>query len=197
MHLTSEDYKQIKEAVGMRQAAAFYGYPVDRQGRCLCPFHNDKHPSMKIYPQNKGYYCFVCNEGGDVIKFVAKIFGLSNEDAAKRLIADFGIPVKLGDFTYREKRERDKKLQKRMDLQRFSRYTEALLRFYRIRLCRAALEPSGPHFAEAMQMLSIVEYRLECIRQHPEEMKNDRKVGEWIGTVERRLSEWDAAVTDQ
>ena len=76
-HLCKEDYQEIKQQVGMRQAADFYGYPVDRQGRCLCPFHNDKKPSMKIYPNDKGYYCFSCGAGGDVITFVSRLYEIN------------------------------------------------------------------------------------------------------------------------
>ena len=65
----------------MRQVAEFYGYYVQKNGTCLCPFHQDRHPSMKIYPDDKGFYCWVCQKGGDVIKFVAEVFGTGNEEA--------------------------------------------------------------------------------------------------------------------
>ena len=47
------------------------------------------HPSMKL---NRDYfYCFGCGATGDVIDFVARLFGLSSYDAAKKLAYDFGI----------------------------------------------------------------------------------------------------------
>ena len=94
--LTKEDYAEVKNLVGMRKAAEFYGYPVDRQGRCLCPFHRDRHPSMKIYPHDRGYYCFACGEGGDVVTFVSRLYNLKNEEAARKLIGDFSLPIKTG-----------------------------------------------------------------------------------------------------
>ncbi|MBR5250765.1 MAG: hypothetical protein IKV38_01960, partial [Clostridia bacterium] len=36
----------------------------------LCPFHNDRNPSMSINKEGQYYHCFVCNAGGDVINFV-------------------------------------------------------------------------------------------------------------------------------
>lgn len=36
----------------------------------LCPFHNDRNPSMSINKEGQYYHCFVCNAGGDVITFV-------------------------------------------------------------------------------------------------------------------------------
>ena len=53
-----ELYSRVKDAVSMQQAVEYCGLHVSN-GKCLCPFHKDTHPSMKIYPNGKGYYCFV------------------------------------------------------------------------------------------------------------------------------------------
>ena len=85
-------FDKIKEQVTARQAAENYGIKVARNGMACCPFHNDRHPSMKI---DKNYHCFACNIGGDVVDFTARMFGLSQLDAAKKLILDFNLPIKL------------------------------------------------------------------------------------------------------
>ena len=119
-HLTKEDYAEVKSLVGMRKAAEFYGYPVDRQGRCLCPFHRDRRPSMKIYPHDRGYYCFACGEGGDVVTFVSRLYSLGNEEAARKLIGDFSLPIKTEFTSYREKREREKRAREREKIRAFA-----------------------------------------------------------------------------
>ncbi len=82
-------FEQVKEAVTVLEAARYYGLKVTRNGMVCCPFHNDKHPSMKL---NRDYFfCFGCGARGDVIDLVAKLFGLSNYEAAKKLAQDFGI----------------------------------------------------------------------------------------------------------
>lgn len=48
-------FEQIKSRVTARQAAEYYGLKVERNGMACCPFHDDKHPSMKI---DQNYYCF-------------------------------------------------------------------------------------------------------------------------------------------
>lgn len=191
-HLTKDDYTDIKNALGMQQVARYYGCMIDRKGNCICPFHNDKHPSMKIYPHNKGYYCFSCGNGGDVIKFVARLYGMDNESAARKLIEDFALPIKTEGLSYREQRERERKVSERRKLDAFVRYAAGILNLYRVCLCEASRDPDNMHFAEALQELSIVDYRRECLEKYPQEMYEDKKVVRWIGTVERRLIDWDA-----
>ncbi|MFR4830952.1 MAG: CHC2 zinc finger domain-containing protein, partial [Campylobacter upsaliensis] len=37
---------------------------------CVCPFHDDRNPSLHINTQKNFYHCFGCGAGGDVFKFV-------------------------------------------------------------------------------------------------------------------------------
>jgi DNA primase len=41
-------FEAVKQTVTTRQAAEIYGVPVNRRGMAVCPFHNDKNPSMKV-----------------------------------------------------------------------------------------------------------------------------------------------------
>ena len=41
-------FEAIKDKVTTRQAAELYGIRVNRHGMAVCPFHNDKNPSMKV-----------------------------------------------------------------------------------------------------------------------------------------------------
>ncbi|MCM8784249.1 MAG: CHC2 zinc finger domain-containing protein [Candidatus Omnitrophica bacterium] len=52
---------------------AFSFLQLKKSGRnytALCPFHPEKHPSFYIYPETNSFYCYGCNQGGDVVKFV-------------------------------------------------------------------------------------------------------------------------------
>ena len=175
----------------MRAVAEHYGVRVNRQGFCLCPFHMDSHPSMKIYQNGRGYYCFTCHNGGDVVKFAGQLFGISNEEACRKLIEDFSLPIKLDGLTYREKRERQKAQEKYDELRKFQKEARTVLKEYWKLLCDASHCFSSPHFYEAMQELSIVEYRLDCIERHPEEYYRDRKAVRRLGEIQRRVAQWD------
>ena len=84
-------FESVKAAVTLRQAAKAYGLRVLPNGMTCCPFHEDKHPSLKL---NEDYFfCFGCGASGDVIDFTARLFGISPKDATEKLAADFGISV--------------------------------------------------------------------------------------------------------
>ena len=63
-------FVQIKGQITARAVAEGYGLKVRRNGMACCPFHNDKHPSMKI---DKIYHCFACGVGGDAIDYVSRM----------------------------------------------------------------------------------------------------------------------------
>jgi DNA primase len=50
-----------------------------------CPFHEDEHPSLAVYPDTRSFYCFGCNAHGDVIDFVRRADNLSFRDALELL----------------------------------------------------------------------------------------------------------------
>ena len=85
-------YETIKAAISVKQAAEHYGLKVNRNGMACCPFHNDRHPSLKL---NEDYFfCFGCGAKGDVIDLVARLFNMSSYEAAQKLASDFGLDPK-------------------------------------------------------------------------------------------------------
>lgn len=82
-------FETVKQSVTVREAAERYGIEVKRGGMACCPFHDDKNPSMKL--NEEYFYCFGCGATGDVIDFVARLFGLNSYEAAQKLAQDFGI----------------------------------------------------------------------------------------------------------
>ncbi len=79
-------FETVKSAVTVKQAAEYYGCKVNRGDMICCPFHDDRHPSMKL---NRDYfYCFGCGATGDVIDFVARAFR-NDEIHCQRVLCDY------------------------------------------------------------------------------------------------------------
>lgn len=89
MSMGESVFEVVKQSVTVREAAEMYGIAVGRGGMACCPFHDDRHPSMKL---NEDYfYCFGCGATGDVIDFTARLYDLSPKEAAEKLALDFGL----------------------------------------------------------------------------------------------------------
>lgn len=93
-------YEAVKDAVSARQVAEYYGIKVTRRGMACCPFHRDRHPSMKL---NQRFHCFGCQADGDVIDFVARYFDLPAREAVEKLAEGFGICYEEGHLPDRGK----------------------------------------------------------------------------------------------
>ncbi|CVI64910.1 DNA primase [Eubacteriaceae bacterium CHKCI004] len=171
-------FQEVKERVTAKQVAERYGLKVERNGMACCPFHNDKHPSMKI---DQNYYCFACGAKGDAVNYVAVLFGLSQFEAAKKIIEDFslGIPIEQpkrkqnSGFKKIEKvptkEERIQFVQKKIDgwardaanvLLRYLRWMEFWKEFYKPETMEAEWHPL---FAEALQNESKISYLVDLL----------------------------------
>ena len=98
-------YETIKAAISVKQAAEHYGLKTSRNGITCCPFHNDRHPSLKL--NEEYFFCFGCGAKGDVIDLVARLYDLSGYEAVQKLAADFGISTEPGQAvsaSYKPKR---------------------------------------------------------------------------------------------
>ena len=158
-------FATIKAAVPVKQAAKHYGLKVNRNGMACCPFHNDRHPSMKL---NEDYFfCFGCGAKGDVIDFVAKLFDLSSYEAAQKLAADFGFDPKPPTVAAMQKPKHPYIRQFREDeMLCFRVLTDYLnlLEDWKVRYAPASPEDElDDCFVEACQMLDRVEYLADIL----------------------------------
>ena len=63
----------------------------------ICPFHDDKNPSLTISPDKQIWHCFGCGAGGDCFGFVSQIESISKYEAALKLAkkVNFKLPKNL------------------------------------------------------------------------------------------------------
>ena len=164
-------FEAVKQSVSTREAAAFYGIEVKRNGMACCPFHDDKNPSMKV---DQRFHCFGCGEDGDVIDFTAKLFNLSPKEAAEKLAQDFGLiydsQAPPRRRYVRQKTEAQKFRENRQRCYRvLSDYYYLLKKWEADRSPRTPEEEPHPRFVEAIQKKPYVEYLLDLFLYESEE----------------------------
>ncbi len=158
-------YETIKAAISVKQAAEHYGLKVNRNGMACCPFHNDRHPSLKL---NEDYFfCFGCGAKGDVIDLVARLFGLRTYQAAQQLASDFGLNQKPPAAADMDKPKRPYIRQFREDeMLCFRVLTDYLhlLEDWKVRYAPKTPEDTlDDRFVEACQMHCYIEYMADVL----------------------------------
>lgn len=155
------DFKEIKDTVPVPVAAEHYGLAV-RNGMTCCTFHDDRNPSMKLYDDH--FYCFGCTECGDVISLTARLFGLTQLEAAKKLCADFSISCNTDKPYIRQ--------HIRIETQREKEQKAFHIRSYYYRLLKKYLEEYAPRneaeqfrplFKESLQNLELYGYYCDIL----------------------------------
>ena len=76
----------------------------------LCPFHDEKTPSFNVNSSIGYFHCFGCGEGGDTIKFVEKVEGLTFPEAIERLARQLGVTLTYEGGTAAVNREPGKRM---------------------------------------------------------------------------------------
>ena len=157
----------VKTSINTREAAARYGVEVNRHGKALCPFHNDRNPSLFV--DDDHYHCFACGEHGDVIDFTSKLFGLKSYEAAQKLAYDFGITQdKPPDKAMREKLNKKSEAQRLRENEKlcFSALLEYMKLLQEWKQLYAPRTPEDKHddrFVEACHNLDYVEYLVDTL----------------------------------
>ena len=157
----------VKASIKTREAAARYGVEVNRHGKALCPFHNDRNPSLFV--DDDHYHCYACGEHGDVIDFTAKLHGFPLYDAAKKLAYDFGITQdKPPDKAIQEKLNRKSEAQRLRENEKlcFSallEYMKLLQEWKRLYAPRSPEDTQDDRFVEACHKLDYVEYLVDLL----------------------------------
>ena len=169
--MTENVFEAVKQSVSTREAAAFYGIEVKRNGMACCPFHDDKNPSMKV---DQRFHCFGCGADGDVIDFTAKLFDLSPKEAAEKLAQDFGLiydsQAPPRRRYVRQKTEAQKFREDRQQCYRvLSDYYYLLKKWEADHSPRTPEEKPHPRFVEAIHKKIYVEYLLDLFLYESEE----------------------------
>ena len=192
-------FEAVKQSVTTRQAAEHFGIRVGRNGMCVCPFHADKNPSMKV---DRRFHCFGCQADGDVIDFVSRLEAVSPKEAALILAQAFSVPYENREPPHRSQRNpRQETPEQRF--RRMERYCFRVLCDYRNLLCRwkrdyapkTPDEDFHPLFVEALQKQDYVDYLLDVLLfgEMEEKAALITDYGKDVIQLEQRMAELAAA----
>ncbi len=95
--IKDEDIQLVRERVRIDEVVEQYVTLRNAGGgarKGLCPFHDEKSPSFNVRPAQGFYHCFGCGVGGDAIKFLMEIEGLSFAESVERLADKVGIQLR-------------------------------------------------------------------------------------------------------
>jgi len=67
----------LKDKIKITDIAKKYGIKV-KNNKALCPFHEDKDPSLSLSNEKGLFHCFGCNTSGDIIKFIQMLEEIKN-----------------------------------------------------------------------------------------------------------------------
>ena len=185
-------FEVVKQSVTAREAAEFYGIAVGRGGMACCPFHDDRHPSMKV---DTRFHCFGCGADGDVIDFTARLYDLSPKGAAEKLAQDFGLsydskaPIRRSYV--RQKTEAQVRKEKREHGWRvLTDYYHLLRKWEADYSPKTADEDPHPRFLEAVQKKDYMGYLLDTFLDSSTE-EQDQWIAEHtaeISAIEGRVN---------
>ena len=159
-------FEAVKQTVTTRQAAELYGIRVNRHGMAVCPFHNDKNPSMKV---DKRFHCFACQADGDAVDFVSRLFGLPSKEAAVKIANDFGIGYDSGRKPSVRAKIREPTPEQKYQQEENRCYKVLSDYFHHLRTWKQQYAPQHPEdewhpqFVEALQRESNIEYLLDIL----------------------------------
>ena len=91
------DFKRLRSEADFSAVLASYDIEMKKDGtrpsqfKALCPFHDDKDPSLKINIDKNIFHCFVCEAKGNVLEFVMKMDGVEIRPAALKVASLCGL----------------------------------------------------------------------------------------------------------
>lgn len=192
-------FNAVKQSVTARQAAEMYGLKVHKNNMVVCPFHNDRTPSMKV---DEHFHCFGCGASGDVMDFASRLYGISLLEATKKLASDFGISYDMKPVSVEKKII----IQKESNAQIYAKAEQRIFRvisdyYYLLKKWEVDFVPKmedttwHPLFVEALQKKEHMEYLLDILVFGEIEDKAliVMKYGKEVALLEQRISKFVSA----
>lgn len=146
-----DDIEKIRQSVNIVELMEAVT-TVRKRGRAfkaICPFHQEKTPSVSLDPARGLFHCFGCGAGGDIFKFVMESQAMTFNEAVEHLAQRAGVTLRVDPEAAKRRSER----------RRLMDATEAAVEFYKERL------KSGPDAGNARSYVRSRGYDREVVEE--------------------------------
>lgn len=122
----------IRGRISAEELGKDYGLKVGRDGRCPCIFcDGQREDTLRLYPEDRGFYCFRCHQRGDVIALYMQLTGCGFRQAVEGLNDQYGLGLPLdGGDPQAEARARQEAEKRRAERARREAETHRMLELY-------------------------------------------------------------------
>ena len=182
----------IKDCVSVKDLCDLAGITINRSGFARCPFHGEKTASMKVYSDaSKGFHCFGCGCGGDVIDFAQLWYGTDFRQTIRKLNDDFQLGLELDKPPSTKQRESARIERELRELDRIiyqMRLETAEMAYWSAfdewMKCDTILHQNAPEspfeafterFAWALTRKDEIAYNLDVARDKLEQVRSERR----------------------
>lgn len=145
--------EQIAQLIHIEDVIGYYtslsrGSKSGRTLECHCPFHPDKHRSLKIRKSDQAYECTICGEMGNMYSFIQLMEGCEQLEALNILIDRYQIPIKKNELNSLCKPEKEEE-------NILSRKTNLFSTIYLMREYNMVLNSLDPLFSDKAELNEI------------------------------------------
>lgn len=173
----------IQDKIKMNDVLTMYVARVDKRiGRIACPLHTGKDNNFSF--NENLFQCFSCGAKGNVVSFVAQLFGISNKEAMIKIDNDFGLKIIGTNQTLLSKRKsrsiRDVANRHKVELealkQQYRDLADVFAYLNRALIVNAPKDENEdtwhPVFIYAAQHISVMEYVLDELMEEIDARQN-------------------------
>lgn len=190
-------FEIVKDSVNIVDAAERYGIEVNQHKKALCPFHNDRNPSLSF--KGERFTCFSCGASGDVIDLVGRLNNLPPLDTVRELNQAYNLhididkPVPSREVQRRKQRQEKKKAFAEWETRAHNTLAGYFRRLREWRVKYAPRYPGAalhPLFVEALTRQDYIEYILNAVfieGDMTEKAAFYKEYREMVGQIARRM----------
>ena len=108
-----DSLEDVLKKVSLAKYIEHHWQPLKKIGseyKTICPFHDDKNPSLSVNDEKGLYYCYSCKAGGNLITFIKDFKNLNSQEAIKEIEDFFNVKISTTNYNIPDDSNKKNKL---------------------------------------------------------------------------------------